>query len=115
MTFTNFSDHLATKKRHSNKDWARRHDAAIMDARRNVSEFGKSWLTMASAWIRACDDHLQAYETTIGHDGFAGEQMEYIGRGLLQLLNMDLGPALDCGTLDHGIRSVAEMHDINLD
>ena len=114
MIYTNFSNELSVEKRHKDKAWAPRHDRAIVDGS-GCTEFGKSWLAMATGWIRAMDDYRKQYESPIGDDGYGGPEMEIIGRGLRNLLNFELGQSLDMGTLDGALLRVAEANGLDLE
>lgn len=87
-------------------DWKERHNAAV--APQGVPSAGnnpvrvleQSVVAMLHAWGNYADAHLAAYDSKIGDDGVLGEHWKDAGLALRGLLNGDVGPRLDCGTLD---------------
>jgi len=61
---------------------------------------------MYDAWRLYAQNHQRRYESPIGHDGVMGPAWASIGSAIIDLLNGETG-RIDCGTLDHVIRTYA--------
>lgn len=59
-----------------------------------------------------CKESVEEFGSKAGDDGFLGDYLVDIARGILGLLN---GPGtFDGGTLDHAIRMICEENNIDL-
>lgn len=86
-------------------DWKERHNDAVyfsLPVNRTAPPriFETSVVRMLEAWAFYADNHRVRYSTPIGDDGVLGPEWQAIGLGIRGLLNGDVGPRLDCGTLD---------------
>lgn len=67
---------------------------------------------MLRAWAHYADSHRSRYGSPVGDDGFLGPEWGRIGRGILALLNGEIG-GMDGGTLDGMIRDIAKANGID--
>ena len=95
----------------ASNDWPFRHHAAM--AHPQGSEVG--FVSMLKGWLQFADDQLKQYEQPIGHDYYTGPIWARIGVELRQLLSCDIGPRLDCGTLDGIISGALEAEGFDED
>ena len=65
------------------------------------------------AWGRYADAHKAAYGSLIGEDGVLGLEWKRWGLSLRGLLNGNVGPRLDCGTLDAWILDTLEDNGVS--
>jgi len=59
-----------------------------------------AYLRMLQGWEGYATVHKSEFESSIGDDNVLGPAWEAIGDSLRELLNGEVGPRLDCGTLD---------------
>lgn len=81
--------------------WSHAHQRVLEEPARRGLE--GSFAHMYRAWLAYADAHKSRYESDIGQDYVLGPHWEAVGKGLLGLLNGDIG-RLDAGTCDRVIK-----------
>jgi hypothetical protein len=79
------------------------------------SRFVKALKQMIEGWEAYAAAHQKTYESPIGEDGVIGEYWRQIGQGLRGLLDGDTGSEIDCGTLEHSLRSTMKLNAVDPD
>lgn len=103
-----FNPHAPTK--FSGEAWARHHEEALLAPLHHE----RAILTIARGLEQYAEEHRGRYDDTpIGEDYVLGCAFEDIARGLLMLLNGEIG-RLDGGTVDAAIRSMCAKHGVEL-
>lgn len=97
-----------------NSEWRRKHNKQAAWTERNWIGSGPSIGKMIGGWAYYAEAHQSRYESPIREDGVLGIYWEDIGKGLLGLLNGDIG-GFDAGSLDHNIRAFAAQHGVTLE
>lgn len=69
---------------------------------------------MIVGWECYAIAHRQRYDSPIGEDYVIGEEWAEIGRGLIGLLDGELGE-LDAGNIDMLIRDIAQQNGLSRD
>lgn len=80
----------------SESEWQRRHLNAI---RSPFPEKERPFLQMLQGWLDYAKSHEARFDSPIGEDHILGNAWIRLGLALNDVLDGDLGPRLDCGTL----------------
>ncbi len=91
--------------------WQDRHDAAMCLPRPG---FESAIVQMLNGWHQYAATHRANYESLMGDDGVLGPEWQAIGKGLLGLLNGDLG-RMDGGTLDAFLRNTMAANGVDVE
>ena len=81
--------------------WKERHQTAVNAAIMPSGCRRYPVLRAIQAWTIYADTHAEQYESDIGEDHILGPAWASWGLSLRTLLNGELGPGVDAGTLDH--------------
>lgn len=108
----------ASPKLGNMNDWQGRHNQAIderlvswpSNPRRKAEA---AILRALAAWERYADAHRATCDSPIGEDYVLGQHWKEWGLSLRGLLNGDVGPRLDCGTLDAFILDTLAVNGID--
>jgi hypothetical protein len=87
--------------------WGLRHVRAWTANPTDGNTMGGALVTMIEAWADYADFHAERYESKLGDEGILGPAWLLLGKGMLQLLNGELG-SYDAGTLESTIVEIAK-------
>jgi hypothetical protein len=111
--------HAELQDKWGHEHWARKHISTWRTAQNDeaaaIRDMIVAWGKYASAFTkRYPPEPGDEQAVRVGDDGFLGDQMVEIGRGIRQLLNGEIG-GFDGGTLDRLILGIAEINNIDLE
>ncbi len=91
-------------------NWKARHNDAVDWP---TLRFETPVVQLLKAWQMYAKDHQTRYDSPVGEDGVLGVYWREVGLCLRGLLNGDVGPRLDCGTLDAFILGVLAENGVS--
>ena len=97
------------------QDWQIRHNEAVDLYCTMIRSHEHSFLKLLAGWKGYADSHKYMFESCIGDDNVLGPAWEVVGDGLRELLNGEVGPRLDCGTLDSFIYDTMKDNGVDVE